>query len=374
MKVVQMLPALDSGGVERGTLELAKHLVGLGHSSVVISERGRMTPQLLAEGSEHLDWPVGAKRWSTWRWIKRVRDYLREAEPDILHLRSRLPAWVGYLAWKKLSPSRRPALVTTVHGPYSVSRYSAVMTKGQRVIVISRMIHDYVLANYPHVEPSRIRLIYRGVDTQDYSLNYRPDANWRARFDQEFPQLRERFVVTLPARITRWKGQEAFLEIIHALSQRGDIPVHGLMVGEPHARKLPFYHALQARIDQLGLGKQVSFAGHRSDLRNILAISNVVLSLASSPEAFGRTTVEALSLGIPTAGFDHGGVAEQLQELLPEGRVPVGDLGVMAELIYTWYKHPPLIKENRVFTLENMLRKTVQVYQELLTERAHTLP
>ena len=119
LTVVQVLPALEMGGVERGTLEVAHRLVQLGHRSIVISAGGRMVEQLLAEGSEHLTWDVGAKRLATLCWIPKFRRFLKETRPDILHLRSRLPAWIAYRAWKGLALAERPALVTTVHGFYT---------------------------------------------------------------------------------------------------------------------------------------------------------------------------------------------------------------------------------------------------------------
>ena len=118
LTVVQMLPALDGGGVEKGTLEVGRHLVQHGHRSIVISAGGRMVEQLQREGSEHLAWDVGAKRLGTLRWIPRVRRFLMEQQPDILHLRSRLPAWIGYRAWKGLPAAQRP------HGSLVMGRWS----------------------------------------------------------------------------------------------------------------------------------------------------------------------------------------------------------------------------------------------------------
>src|SRR3970040_1875396 len=108
LTVVQMLPALESGGVEKGTLEVGRHLVQNGDRSSVISAGGRMVAQLEREGSEHVAWPVGAKRFSTLRYIWKVREFLAREQSDILHLRSRLPAWIGYRAWEGLPPATHP--------------------------------------------------------------------------------------------------------------------------------------------------------------------------------------------------------------------------------------------------------------------------
>jgi len=174
LTVVQMLPALDSGGVERGTLEVARYLVAQGHRSIVISAGGRMVDRLLAEGSEHVAWDVGRKHPWTLRYVLELRRLLAAEKVDILHLRSRLPAWVGLWAWRGMPAAARPRLVTTVHGFYSVGRYSAVMTRSERIIAVSRATRDYILENYPGVDVEVIRVIPRGIDRALYPTGFRP--------------------------------------------------------------------------------------------------------------------------------------------------------------------------------------------------------
>ncbi|MBI5937118.1 MAG: glycosyltransferase family 4 protein [Betaproteobacteria bacterium] len=364
LTVVQILPALDAGGVERGTLEVGKHLVEHGHRSIVISAGGRLVEQLTREGSEHVQWDIGRKNLWTLRLIPRLRRFLRDNRVDILHLRSRMPAWVAYLAWRGMPHNARPHLVTTVHGPYSVSPYSAVMSKGERVIVISEMIRDYVLKNYPACDPDKLRLIYRGVDPRVFPHGHRPTAEWLADWQRQFPQTVGKQLVTLPARITRWKGQEDMIEIMQRL-KASHPNAHGLIVGEPHPRRRAFLDELRAKVRAAGLDHAISFVGHRADLREIMAISNIVLSLSREPEAFGRTTVEALSLGVPVVGYNHGGVGEQLAAILPEGAVAPGDIGAAAERIAQWLDKPPPVPETQPFTLQRMLESTLDVYLEL---------
>ncbi len=364
LTVVQVLPALDAGGVERGTLEVGKYLVEHGHRSLVISAGGRLVQQLEREGSEHVQWDIGRKSLWTLRLIPRLRRLLRENRVNILHVRSRLPAWVCYLAWKGMDPKTRPHLVTTVHGPYSVNAYSAVMTRGERVIVISGMIRDYVLKNYPTVDPGKLRLIYRGVDPAAFPYGYQPPEDWLERWYAEFPQTRGKRLITLPARITRWKGQADFVELIARLKS-GHPDLHGLIVGEPHPRRRHFLEELKAQVHALGLADTITFTGHRSDLKEVMAISAIVLSLSREPEAFGRTTVEALSLGRPVVGYNHGGVGEQLAAILPAGAVPPGNVDAIVQRINEWLMQPPQIPETQPFTLERMLESTLNVYLEL---------
>lgn len=364
LTVVQVLPALESGGVERGTLEVGRHLAGLGHRSIVISAGGRLVDQLVREGSEHVAWAIGRKSPATLALVPRLRRFLREQRVDILHVRSRLPAWIAYLAWRGMDPATRPHLVTTVHGPYSVNAYSAVMTRGERVIVISEMIRDYVLKNYPGTDPDRLRLIYRGVDPAEFPHGYRPAEDWLAGWYRDFPQTRGKRLVTLPARVTRWKGQEDLVELIARLKDRAH-DVHGLVVGDVKEGKDRFLDELKTRAAGMGVLDRITFTGHRSDLREIMAISAVVLSLSREPEAFGRVSLEALSLGRPVLGYDHGGVGEQLAAIFPAGRVAVGDLKAAAAKLATWLDQAPTPPSGQPFTLARMLADTVGVYGEL---------
>ena len=364
LTIVQMLPALESGGVERGTLEIAKYLVQQGHRSIVISAGGRLVEKLIAEGSEHIAWDVGKKSIWTFRYVFKLRKLLAALDADILHLRSRLPAWIGYLAWKGMNP--RPKLVTSVHGPYSIGRYSSVMVRGERVIAVSDMICDYIKLNYPSTDPNVIRRIYRGVDPVEYPYHYKPHSEWLNEWYKNYPLTEGKVLLTLPARITRWKGQELFINLIEKLVKAG-YSVHGLIVGGAHPRKMDFFHELQKQIETKGLAGSITMVGHRSDLKEILAISTIVYSLSTEPEAFGRTTIEALSLGVPVIGFNHGGVAEQLRYCCPEGAVNVGDIDSLEERTKQWLMSPPEVSQEHPFLLQKMCEETVKVYQELLT-------
>jgi glycosyltransferase involved in cell wall biosynthesis len=368
LTVLQMLPALHAGGVERGTLEIARYLVQNGHRSLVMSNGGRMLAQLESEGSTHINWDIGKKSLLTLRLIPALRRFLIEQKIDILHLRSRMPAWIGYLAWRGMDPATRPRLVTTVHGAYTVNAYSAVMTKGERIIAVSETIRKYILNNYPQVDPARIRLIYRGVDPQEFPYGYRPDKAWLDKWHNDYPQLTNKTVITLPGRLTRWKGQLDFIQLIARLKQAG-LNVHGLIVGEADPKKLAFLQELQTKISALHLSENISMIGHRSDLKEIMSVSDLVLSLSQDPEAFGRTTPEALSLGIPVAGYDHGGVGEVLRILFPAGLVPPGDMDMLEHTVRHCITHPGKVIENTTFTLANMQSGTFAVYQELMNDK-----
>ncbi|MCW1921212.1 glycosyltransferase family 4 protein [Luteolibacter arcticus] len=363
MKVLQMIPEMESGGVERGTLELARHLGELGHESLVISGGGKMVKQLESCGTHHLAMPVGRKSLSSLLLVPKLRRLFLDENPDILHLRSRVPAWLAFLAWRGMDPATRPRLVTTVHGFNSVNRYSEIMTCGERVICVSESIRDHVLKYYPKASPDKLRVVHRGIDPADYPHGYQPSAAWKEGFFSEFPETRGKRLLTLPGRITRLKGHEDFAKILKALSS--DESLHGVIAGGAHPKKAAYLDEIRALFEAAGLANRITFTGGRSDLREILAISAVVLSLTTQPESFGRTTLEALGLGIPVAGYDHGGVGEQLALLYPAGRIPANDPVIAVPVVKNLLENPPPVPKEHPFTLQAMLGGTMAVYGEL---------
>jgi glycosyltransferase involved in cell wall biosynthesis len=362
--VCQLLPALNGGGVEQGTLEVAAALVREGHRSLVISAGGLMLSGLLAAGSEHITWPIGRKSPFTLRFIVKLRRLLVTEGVDILHARSRLPAWVAWLAWCRMDPATRPYFITTVHGLYSVSAYSAVMMKGERVIVVSGHAREYVLRHYSGVDPDRVVVIPRGVDTARFRKHFRPDDAWMTAWRHQYPALENRYVITLPGRVSQRKGVLHLIRVIAILQAQG-IAAHGLIVGELPVRKHRLAKELQSAIAGAGLTGSITLTGFRDDVREIMSVSSVVLSLSLQPEAFGRTVNEALALGVPVAGYAHGGVGEQLAQHFPAGLVPPGDPAAMASRLLDWSATPPPMEDVQVYALQDMLRSTLTLYREL---------
>lgn len=366
MKVLQILPELNAGGVERGTLELADHLVRSGHESLVVSNGGRMVSALEKPGSRHIALPVHRKNPLTLLQVRALRRVLTEERPDILHIRSRVPGWVAWLAWKGMPEIQRPHFVSTVHGFYSVSRYSAVMTRGERVIAVSESIRDYIVENYPETDPSLIRVVPRGIDPSCYGAGGIPGDAWRAQWDTAHPGLHGKTTLLLPGRITRLKGHEDFFRLIAALKQQG-IPAHGLVAGDTHPKKTAYLAELKHLVTTLRLDDDITFLGHRSDLREVMGVCDIVCALSQQPESFGRTVLEALALGKPVVGYDCGGVGELLAALFPDGRVPLGDHNTLVETTArVLHEKPRPAAVGEPFTLDAMCRGTLAVYQELL--------
>lgn len=368
LTVVQLLPELNVGGVERGTLQIARALVDAGHRALVISGGGRLVPELLASGAEHITLGVGEKRLGSLRIVSVLRRLFAGEDIDIVHARSRLPAWLARLALGRRQPDSGPAWVTTVHGPYTVNRYSRIMTSGDRVIAISEFIHDYIRRHYPAVEPARIVVIPRGVERERYLPGYMPNAAWRAAFFAAHPLLTGKRLLTLPARLTRWKGQLDFLALLARLRAEG-LPVHGLLAGAAHPRKQDYARLLRQRVNELGLIDDVTFLGETNELREVLAISDLVYSLTNEPEAFGRTTIEALSLGVPVIGYAHGGTQEILQRVFAAGLVPPGDIAEAAARTRALLAARPAVPSEHPYTVDNMAAATLALYETLAAAR-----
>jgi glycosyltransferase involved in cell wall biosynthesis len=366
VKVLQILPELNAGGVERGTVELARFLVAEGHESIVVSHGGPLVPGLVDDGTKHHALPVHRKSLFSLRLVRVLRRLFESESPDIIHARSRAPAWLSWLAWRKMNPASRPRFVTTLHGLHSVNRFSAIMMRGERVIAVSHAARDYILKNFPVTDPAVIRVIPRGIDPVRYPHGFQPSREWEESWLRDQPQTRGRFLLTLPARLTRLKGHEEFIALVGMLRE-ADLPVHGLIAGGAHPRKQDYEAELHDLVQSTGLGDDITFLGHRDDLREILASSDVVLSLSRKPESFGRVTLESLAMGTAVIAYAHGGVAEQLAHFLPEGAVAPGDTRAVAGLITSWLRDgTPAPVADHTYTLEETTRRTLEVYHELL--------
>jgi len=365
LKVVQVLPELNSGGVERGTIEFAKALVDQGHQSIVISNGGRQVERLESEGSQHIQMQVHKKSPSSLLQVSAMRRLLVELKPDIIHVRSRVPAWIVWLAWRKLPKDSRPKLISTFHGMYSVNAYSAVMAKAEQVIAISDCVHQYILDNY-QVDPNKITRIYRGLDRNafaDISLS----EKWQQQLISDYPETQHKKLILMPGRLTRWKGQEAFIEMMAHLVAK-DTSYHGLIVGEADPNKAHYEQELKSLCVSQGLEDKISFLGHRSDIQNLYKLADVTCHMSSKAEPFGRTVPEALATGCMVVAYNRGGASESLNAAFPQGLVEADDIQAFADKIYnlTNLDSPPEIVLPDAFYLEHQASETLKVYEKAL--------
>lgn len=369
--VVQMLPDLESGGVERGVLELGKYLCAGGHRSIVISAGGRMVAQLESEGSRHISWKTGVKSPAALRYILPLRRLLREEKVDILHVRSRLPAWIGYLAWKSLPSASRPRLVSTFHGFYSVNAYSGIMTKGEKIIAISSTIAAHIKETY-NVADERIVIIYRGVDGRAFN----PESVGGERIER----LRTKWgikdvrgpVIMLPGRLTRLKGHDVFLE---ALARNRSLQWVAVCVGDRNENR-PYVESMEKLQRELELEGRVRFTGHCDDMPAALMLADIVVSATTArPEAFGRIAVEAQAMGKPVIASAHGGSLETILDGQTGYLVKVGDAQDLAAALKKMIEDKELRLTlgrsgrqwvRKKFTVDKMCQETVSLYRELL--------
>ena len=365
LTVVQLLPALDSGGVERGTLEIARALVADGHRSLVVSAGGRMVDALTREGSEHINLDVGRKSLASLWLVPKLRRLFSTLGADIVHARSRLPAWLTFLAWRGMARASRPRFVTTVHGLNSVGFYSAVMLRGERVICVSQTVRDYVLRHYPNTDTSRLRVIARGVDPTEFPHGHRPDGAWRSAFVAEYPALATPSPwLCLVGRGSRIKGHRHAIELVADLRVQG-VETRLILLGVREPGRERYVDELRRRAQRIGVGDAVVMTPPRRDVRDVMASCRLVLQLSSQPEAFGRTVLEALQLGVPVLGYDLGGVGEQLRELFAQGAIAPADRLALATRARTLLQQDlrPLAFSSH--GLVQMQEATLALYREL---------
>jgi len=360
LTVVQLLPALESGGVERSTLEIAQALVAAGHRSIVISAGGRLVPELLAQGSEHIELALGRKSLATLRHVFTLRRLIKHLRPDIVHARSRLPAWLAWLALRLL-PAARPAFVTTVHGLNSAGWYSGVMTRGDRIICVSDTVREHVLRQWPTTDPDKLEVIERGVDPRQFPQRPPASAAERAALAEEIPALAAEKLLLLPGRGSRLKGHAAAIRLLAALRQEG-IDACLWLLGAREAGRDAYLAELEALAAEFEVQDFVAISPARAGIVDAYALSDLVLQLSERPEAFGRTVLEALAVGRPVLGWDRGGVGELLREHFPAGAVARDDMARLAATAQTLLQSSNALPNTLADSLAPMQARTLKVY------------
>ncbi|MCA3285683.1 MAG: glycosyltransferase family 4 protein [Roseomonas sp.] len=369
--LLQVLPALRSGGVERGTLEIAEAQIAAGFRAIVASAGGEMVPALEALGAKHITLPLTAKSpFALWRNAAALTALARVEGVALIHARSRAPAWSALMAAR----SAGLPFVTTYHGAYNEGFpgkrfYNSVMARGDRVIAISHFIADLIRARHG-VEEARLRVIPRGVDPRRFDPSL-VGAERLAALRTAWSLPEGRPIIMLPARVTRWKGQMVLVEAMARLP--GDSLA--LLVGDAEER--PTFRAeLEARIESLGLKDRVRLVGHANDMPVALMLANVVIHASTDAEAFGRTVIEAQAMARPVIASDLGAPRETVAEGVTGWRTPPGDAAALADAIGKTLSLPA---EERAalgararaavlsgYTTEAMQAATIAVYREVL--------
>ena len=375
--VLQILPALGaSGGVERGTVEIAAAITAAGGQALVASEGGPLVHNLGRAGAKHFVLPVASKNPVVMHHnVERIAELIRSENVDLVHVRSRAPAWSAYFACKRAG---RP-MVTTFHGTYSIGnslkrRYNAIMTSGERVIAISEFIGGHA-RRYYGVPVERIRVIHRGVDLQRFDPTHvsaerviKLAAEWR--MPDGVP------VVMLPGRLTRWKGQAVLIE---AIAKLGRQDLRCVLVGSDQGR-VGYRAELEKLIERLGLAGVVRIVDHCDDMPAAYMLTDLVVSASTDPEAFGRVIAEGQAMGRPVIATDHGGAREIIEPGVTGWLTPPGDAVALAERIGTALAMPPDDRDRLAaaaianirarFSTARMCERTLAVYDEILAAKA----
>ena len=371
--ILQVLPALRMGGVERGTVEIAQAIVEAGWRAVVASSGGPLVAGIEHVGAEHVVLPLDSKNPLTmWRNAGRLHRLIRARNVSIVHARSRAPAWSARYAAR----SGGARFVTTFHGFYSARtalkrRYNAVMARGERVIAVSRFVADHVAEVYG-VPRSRLRTVPRGVDPEVFDPA-RVSAGRVRRLRDAWLAGGEGPVVMLPGRLSRWKGHAT---AVAAMARLGRPEARCLFVGANGERGRLRRGRPQSDRRFAGLAGRVRFVGVCDDMPAAYLLADVVLVASTEPESFGRVAVEAQAMGRPLVAAEHGSTRETVVHGETGWLVPAGDAGAFARAISEALDLPPgrrrvmaeaAMRHVRTrFTLEAMRRETLAVYRELL--------
>ena len=358
MKILHIVPALEAGGVERGTIDLALSLEKQGESVVVISNGGRLVEELEKNDISHIKLPVHKKSLTSLLIIPKIARILKSQEIDIVHASSRVPAWIGFLASKLTTTP----FVTSCHGFYSKHPFSYVMGWGKLVMVISKSIEKRMTQDF-NVPENKIRLVYRGLDLAQYP--YHPE-----KYDNE----KHSFTIVNIGRLSPIKGQLEFIKAMKHVSNRIK-HVEAWIVGAPQKGKEYYLDKLKALVKELGLEKHVKFLGLRSDIQDLLKKSDCLVLSSNVPEGFGRTVIEAGAVGTAVCASDVGGIKEIIDNGVSGLLFPPKDQVAMADAIVRMLVDISLRKTcvknlrkkvERFFTLEQMAETTLDVYKEAI--------
>lgn len=365
LTVAQLLPAMDAGGVERSTVEIAAALVRAGHRAIVVSAGGRLLSELQAVGGEHVTMDIGRKSPRVLGQVRPLRRLFADQRVDIVHARSRLPAWIGHFAIRPMG-AHAPHFVTTVHGLNSPSRYSRIMTTGERVICVSDTVRAHVLRHYPDVDAARLQVIPRGIDPAAFQRASDADAatarQWAA---SQWPQLGGTGpLLLLPGRGTRLKGHGDALRLLAALHVCG-IDARLWMVGARQSGRDAYLDELERLARDLGVADACVVTPPIAGITQAYAAADLVLQLSRKPEAFGRTVLEALAVGRPVLGWAHGGVGELLRRWQPEGAIAPFDPTALLHGACTLLSDPPAPAVTMADSLRAMQDATLALYEQL---------
>ena len=372
---MQIIPALGAGGAEQGCIDIAAAIINAGGKAIVVSNGGYRTNEIKRIGALHIDLPVHSKNPIVmWKNIGNIKRLIKKHSVDIVHARSRAPAWS---AWKACNNNNTP-FVTTCHAPYNISgeakrKYNSSIAYGDIVIAISDYVAQYLRENYS-LDEQRIRTIHRGIPME----KFHPTAVTPQRMIDLSNTWRipdGANVIMLPGRITRWKGHHVLIDAINKL-QRNDI--FCVMIGSDQGRK-EYRQELENSINEKNLSPKMRIIDQCTDMPAAYMLATVVVSASTDPEGFGRVPVEAQAMGRPIIATDHGGARETILRGKTGWLVPPSNSDALAQSINealalddtqrAILATRSMAHVAQHFTKEIMSKKTLNIYAELLQRR-----
>lgn len=385
---MQILPALNSGGIERGVIDISKAVAAHGWTSIVASNGGAMISQFNSSKVKHVTLALHSKNpFTIYRNIGRLVKIIKEYQVDLIHIRSRAPGWSAYFAYKRIikRSASEIKIISTVHGSYSLTllskkisrwklKYNAVMLKPQSIIAVSNFIKDYIIKNYSglvNLAEKQIKVIHRGVD-----LNYfcvQKVAPLRIiQLIKEWDLPDDKQIIMLPGRITSWKGQEF---LIDALAKVKNQNFFCILVGSTLGHK-KYCQRLEKKIKENNLEGKIKIVGTTKDMPAAYLVSDLVISASVKPEAFGRVAIEAGAMGRVVIATNIGGSLETIVDGQTGFLVEVNDVEKLAQkidqVLVMDKTTKDQISQNAVkhisqnFSNQKMLEQTIQFYQQIL--------
>jgi glycosyltransferase involved in cell wall biosynthesis len=373
-KILQLIPSMQSGGAEQSCIDVTAAIARSGNVAYVASSGGRWNAEIIRGGGKVINLPLKSKNpFTIWRNAQRIAEIIREYDIDIVHARSRAPAWSGYIAAKKTGIP----FMTTFHAAYKFSsklklRYNSVMAKGVRIIAISQYIAQHILDHY-HVDAGRLRIIYRGTPLDKFNPSIvHPERLIKLASEWQLPE--DKRLILMPSRLTRIKGHHALIEALAKLKRKDWFCI---ICGAAPDRE-HYQQELMQLIDKHNLGDQIRIVGICTDVPAAMRLAQVMVAPSLVPEGFGRMPVEAQAMGTPVIASAIGGHKEIIIDGETGWLVPPDDANAMAAAINVALDMTPQQRElmaergmafvNEHFTKEQMTAQTLSVYEEILAE------
>ncbi|MCK5284140.1 MAG: glycosyltransferase family 4 protein [Alphaproteobacteria bacterium] len=377
--IMQIIPELGPGGAEQGCIDIAAELAAGGAQAIIVSHGGVRVHELSRFGVVHIDMPVHSKNpLIMWQNAQKLHKLIERYNVNIVHARSRAPAWSAWHACKGTNAH----YMSTCHAPYNINNnlkrfYNSSIARGERVIAISGYVANYLKQNY-RIDDSRIRIIHRGIQLERFHpTTVTPERLITLSKEWRIPDGAN--IVMLPARITRWKGHHILIEAMARLNRKD---LFCVIIGSDQGRS-EYRKELEKTIQEKGLGGQVRLVHHCIDMPAAYMLSTVVVCASTDPEGFGRVPVEAQAMGRPIIATDHGGAQETIIRGQTGWLVPPSDSVALANAIeeaLSLTGNQRVILATRAmshiadnFTREQMADKTLDVYAELLKSKIHTI-